>query len=105
MKKMDRQARICKRKIRTYEVVIHSVLGIILRDGVFSIDNLQLGPLFKRVLLKTQQVEDAPEGLHGRVEIIKTTKTLKSHLTPNIVRRCTVGSKHLTENQFKFLDD
>ena len=51
-------------KALTYEVVIHSVLHIVLRDGVFAIDDLQLGPILKWVLLETQQVEDAPNGLH-----------------------------------------
>lgn len=46
-------------KERTYEVMIHSVLDIVLRDGVFSVDDLQFGPLLEWVLLKTQQVEDA----------------------------------------------
>lgn len=41
-------------EVRTYEVVIHSVLDIVLRDGVFPVDDLQLGPLFERVLLETQ---------------------------------------------------
>lgn len=39
---------------RTYEVVVHSVLLVILRDGVFPIDDLQLGPLLEWVLLETQ---------------------------------------------------
>lgn len=46
--------------------MIHSVLGIVLRDGVFPVDDLQLGPLLKWVLLKTQQVQDASEGLQGK---------------------------------------
>lgn len=58
---MDRQAETSrhKRKVHTYEVVVHSVLDIVLRDGVFSVDDLQLGSLLERVLLETQQVEDA----------------------------------------------
>lgn len=40
----------------TYEVMIHCIFDIILRDGVFSIDDLEFGPLLKWVLLKTQQV-------------------------------------------------
>lgn len=60
-------------RVRTYEVMVHSVLGVILRDGVFAVDYLQLGALLKRVLLKTQQVEDAPQGLQeGRAEIMKS---------------------------------
>lgn len=52
-----------RRSGHTYEVVVHSVLGVVLRDGVFPVDDLQLSPLLKRVLLETQQVEDASEGL------------------------------------------
>lgn len=59
---MYRQAEI---KVHTYEVVIHSVLDVILRNGVFPVDDLQLGSLLKWVLLKTQQVEDASQSLHG----------------------------------------
>lgn len=54
--------------------MIHSVFDIVLRDGVFSIDNLQFGPLFKWVLLKAQQVEDASKGLDGKEAIKKTIK-------------------------------
>lgn len=67
-------------KERTYEVMIHSVLDIVLRDGVFSVDDLQFGPLLEWVLLKTQQVEDASEGLHGR-EVIKKHNKLSSHFS------------------------
>lgn len=72
---MDRQAETSRQRTkgRTYEVVIHCVRHIVLRDGVFSVDDLQLGPLLEWVLLKTQQVEDASQGLHGRAETIKTT--------------------------------
>ncbi len=60
MNKNDRWTKTSRyrEEVRTYEVVIHSVLQVVLRDGVFSVDNLQLGPLLKWVLLKTQQVED-----------------------------------------------
>lgn len=64
-------------KERTYEVMIHSVFDIVLRDGVFSIDDLQFGPLFKWVLLKAQQVEDASKGLYGK----ETTDNNKLLLT------------------------
>lgn len=46
----------------------HSVFGVILWDGVFSIDYLQFGSVLKRMLLKTQKVEDAPKSLHGRTD-------------------------------------
>lgn len=62
---------------RTYEVVVHSVLGVVLRDGVFPVDDLQLGPLLERVLLETQQVEDASEGLSdGQTGKKRTNETL-----------------------------
>lgn len=60
-------------KVHTYEVVIHSVLDVILRDGVFPVDDLQLSSLLEWVLLKTQQVEDASKGLRGREGIKKRT--------------------------------
>lgn len=65
-----------KRLRRTYEVVVHSVLLVILRDGVFPVDDLQLGPLLKWVLLETQQVEDASEGLSDKQTREKTINTL-----------------------------
>lgn len=52
--------------------MIHSVLGIVLRDGVFPVDDLQLGPLLEWVLLKTQQVQDTSEGLQGKLTGKKT---------------------------------
>lgn len=55
-----------ERSGRTYEVVVHCVLLVILRDGVFPIDDLQLGPLLEWVLLETQQVEDASESLSDK---------------------------------------
>lgn len=69
-----------RRSGRTYEVVVHGVLGVVLRDGVFPVDYLQLGPLLEWVLLETQQVEDASEGLSGkqmREKTINTQTTLK----------------------------
>lgn len=64
-----------RRSGRTYEVVVHSVLGVVLRDGVFPVDYLQLGPLLEWVLLETQQVEDASEGLSGKQMREKTINT------------------------------
>jgi hypothetical protein len=43
--------------------VVDGVLEVILRNGVFAVDNLQLGPLLERVLLEAEQVEDAAQGL------------------------------------------
>lgn len=62
--------------VRTDEVVVHGVLDVVLRDGVFSVDDLQLGPVLERVLLETQQVEDAPQRLRGHGE---DTNKLSSH--------------------------
>lgn len=64
-----------RRSGRTYEVVVHSVLGVVLRDGVFPVDYLQLGPLLEWVLLETQQVEDASQGLSGKQMMEKTINT------------------------------
>lgn len=61
--------------------MVHGVLGVVLRDGVFSIDNLQFGPLLEWVLLKTQQVEDASQGLKGR-RVVKTTANFKVSRQP-----------------------
>lgn len=64
--------------------MVHSVLGVVLRDGVFPVDDLQLGALFEWVLLETQQVEDAPEGLSDGHTREKTINTLaaqnKTHM-------------------------
>lgn len=59
-----------KQNARTYQVVIHGVLDVILRHWVFPVDNLQFGPVLEWVLLKAEQVEDAPEGLRGGAETI-----------------------------------
>lgn len=48
---------------RTYEVVVDDVFDVVLRNGIFPVDNLQFGSILERVLLKTQEVEDASEGL------------------------------------------
>lgn len=61
---------------RTYEVVVHGVLGVVLRDGVFPVDDLQLGPLFEWVLLETQQVEDAAKSLSDEETREKRINTL-----------------------------
>ena len=67
-----------KHAVRTYEVMIHSVLDVVLRDGVFSVDYLQLCALLEWMLLKTQQVEDASQGLDERLDMVKTkTETSK----------------------------
>lgn len=55
--------------------MVHSVLGVVLRDGVFPVDYLQLGPLLEWVLLETQQVEDASQGLSGKQMREKTINT------------------------------
>ena len=65
---LDCQEKKQRQAVRTYEFVIHSVLDIVLRDGVFPINDLQLCTLLKWVLLETQQVEDASEGLRGTTE-------------------------------------
>lgn len=57
-------ALVRRRREHTYEVVVHGVFGVVLWNGIFSIDNLQFGSVLEWVLLKTQQVEDASKGLH-----------------------------------------
>lgn len=52
-----------RRGEHTYEVVVYYVFVIVLRNGIFPVDNLQFGAILERVLLKTQEVEDASEGL------------------------------------------
>lgn len=53
------------RSKHTYEVVVHRVFDVVLRNGIFPVDDLQFGSILEWVLLKTQQVEDASEGLRG----------------------------------------
>lgn len=52
-----------RRGEHTYEVVVYYVFDVVLRNGIFPVDNLQFGSILERVLLKTQEVEDASEGL------------------------------------------
>lgn len=59
-----------RRGEHTYEVVVYYVFDVVLRNGIFPVDNLQFGSILERVLLKTQEVEDASEGLCRR-EVVK----------------------------------
>lgn len=55
----------------TDEIVVDGVFGVVLRYGVLPVDDLQLGAFLERVLLETQQVEDAAQGLRGTGRIIR----------------------------------
>lgn len=55
-----------RRGEHTYEVVVDYVFEVVLRNGIFPVDNLQFGSVLERVLLKTQEVEDASECLRRR---------------------------------------
>lgn len=54
-----------RRGEHTYQVVVYYVFDVVLRNGIFPVDNLQFGSILEGVLLKTQEVEDASEGLRG----------------------------------------
>ena len=43
--------------------MVDGVLEVVLRNGVFAVDDLQLSPLLKGVLLEAEQVENAAQGL------------------------------------------
>lgn len=45
--------------------MVYYVFDVVLRNGIFPVDNLQFGSILEGVLLKTQEVEDASEGLRG----------------------------------------
>lgn len=50
----------------TDELVIDGVLGVILRNVVFAVDDLELGSFFKRMLFKTEQIQDTAQSLKNR---------------------------------------
>lgn len=84
-----------KRAVHTDEVMIHSVLDIILRDAVFSIDYLQLSPLLKWMLLKTQQVEDASQGLDERVDTVKAKTEASLWINEDTVKSTKKGKSEI----------
>ncbi len=55
----------------TDELVKDCVLGVILRNVVFAVYYLEFGSLFKWVLLKTEQVQDAAQSLKNKPRLFK----------------------------------
>lgn len=48
----------------------HCISCVILRDGIFPIDYPKLGAVFKGMLPKAQQVEDATQCLQGKKKVV-----------------------------------
>lgn len=53
----------------TDELVKDRVLGVVLRNVVFAIDDLKLGSFFKRMLFKTEQIQDTAQSLTNEENI------------------------------------
>ncbi len=71
----------------TDELVKDSVVDVILRNAVFAVNYLEFGSLFKWVLLKTEQVQDAAQSLENKPRLFKNHKDKRKTVTlyPNQV--------------------
>ncbi len=72
----------------TDELVKDSVVGVILRNAVFAVNYLEFGSLFKWVLLKTEQVQDAAQSLENKPRLFKNHKDKRKTLLHCILTRC-----------------